>query len=107
MSNFLLKQKDIIKELVLKLSSEFSYVSVLGTDTLGYINNEIKENIKYIAMNAPEFIKKKDKNKAKEQIKKEFNRRITLIEGSKDKITQEEIELLTDLMEQKIEGLCI
>jgi len=35
MSNFLLKQKDIIKELVLKLSSEFSYVSVLGTDTLG------------------------------------------------------------------------
>jgi len=87
--------RDILKYIYEnKLDSKSKKYSSLS----GYINNEIKENIKYIAMNAPEFIKKKDKNKAKEQIKKEFNRRITLIEGSKDKITQEEIELLTDLI---------
>ncbi|HBM80129.1 MAG TPA: TldD/PmbA family protein, partial [Clostridiaceae bacterium] len=35
MSNFLNRQKAAVKELVQKLSRRFSYVSVLGTDTLG------------------------------------------------------------------------
>ncbi|MGO1367745.1 MAG: hypothetical protein ACTHVE_05860 [Senegalia sp. (in: firmicutes)] len=68
----------------------------------GFINNEIKEAIKYLALNEPEFIKKKDKELAKEIIKEELNRELKELKSSK-KYSNIELDLIKDRYIQRRE----
>ena len=71
----------------------------------GYVNSEIREIMKDLTLNSPEFIKKKDKSKAKDHLKVILNK--DLEKEEKEKIKEEEIELIKDMIDQKLEVLCI
>lgn len=70
----------------------------------GYINSENREIIKDMAMNAPEFVKKKDRKKAKKHLEKILKKQLESIDLSK-KTSKEEIEYIKDNIKQKIELL--
>ncbi|MTI49594.1 hypothetical protein [Sporosalibacterium faouarense] len=70
----------------------------------GYVNSEKREIIKYMAINAPEFIKKKDRKNAKKHLEKVLEKRLKLI-NNKEKSKDEKIELIKDDIKQKIEVL--
>ncbi|MBS4539249.1 hypothetical protein GOQ27_12305 [Clostridium sp. D2Q-11] len=68
----------------------------------GFINNEIKESIKYLSLKAPEFLKNKDKNEAMKFLDKKLDEALDKlhIDGTKIDI---DVELMKDRYKQRRE----
>ncbi len=106
MSPFLTKSKGIVKELVLELSKEFQYVSVLGTDTKGKTYSvsmagvEISDSMwcergfvvrVHNGINYSEFsfnqVEENNLQSIIEQIKNGLNEQISILKASKQKMS--------------------
>ncbi len=71
----------------------------------GYIQKQIRESMRYLCLNAPEFIKKKDKNKAKNYLDKIMEKEIKIINNKEEKTSQIKIENIRDKFIQRKELL--
>ncbi|MTI65689.1 MAG: hypothetical protein FH753_03725 [Firmicutes bacterium] len=72
----------------------------------GYVNSEIKKIVKYLSLNAPDFIKKKDKKRAKKYINKAMEEKVNLITKKDEKISKDTLENIKDKYIQRTEILC-
>lgn len=70
----------------------------------GYVNSEMRVMIQDMTISATEFIKKKDRKKAKKHLEKTLEERLNLVDDNR-KPNEEEIELIKDDIKQKIEML--
>lgn len=72
----------------------------------GYINSEKRNIVRYLALNSPDFVQKKDKKQAKAHLKKVMEKKIKAFENKNKGFKQEEVELIKDNIIQRIEVLC-
>lgn len=91
--------KDVLREIYKK---KLDKKSKKYKSANGYINNELKESIEFLSMNAPDFIKRKDRNKAKKFLDSKLSEEIKVIENDLNGNTNA-IELIKDRFYQKRE----
>lgn len=70
----------------------------------GYINSETKRIMRYLSLNAPDFVKKKDNKKAKKYLDNILQKRLENLE-IEDKEQGQKIEVIEDTILQRVEIL--
>lgn len=72
----------------------------------GYINSEKRDIMKYLALNSPDLVQKKDIKKAKTFLEKVMQEEVKTLKKKNKGINQGEVELIEDNIMQRIEVLC-